>query len=558
MLLGAFAELATIGSIIPFLALLSAPAAAAHLPWPVDLLVRMVPNSVIAAALLFMAFALLAGVMRLLLLWVTQDFIYRLANDLTLETHRRILFQPYSFHIEHNTSSLLSSVEMVEVLVLDVLLPLMQTLISGFTAAVILAGLLYLDPATTVIATVVFSAIYILISATSGKRLAENSAILGTDYRERIRIVQESLGGIRDVIVDHSQAMHLSAFGRINARLASARATNSFMAAAPRYVVEALGMVIIAAIVVLVSRSAGGIGLALPLLGAFALGAQRLLPLIQTVYNGWSMAAGHRSVVDQVVEMLRLPIVAESEVDGALPLRRAITLEGVSFAYPGRPDAPALSDINLEIPKGAMIALIGRTGAGKSTLADLIMALLQPVSGRICIDGVALTPANAGAWQQNIAHVPQSIFLADTTIARNIALAFGNHSVDLPRIVKSAEQAQLHEFVETLPQGYDTIVGERGIRLSGGQRQRLGLARVIYKQSPVLVLDEATSALDYETEAAVIRALDQLRREGRTIIVIAHRRSTIGHCNLVARLGHGRLVEFGPLSDETGVQQHVS
>lgn len=561
MFVGAVAELGTIGSLIPFLALL-VHGTAGHLPWPVNALVPLghdaPAGAIVVTAIVFGVFAILSGLVRLELAWLTQHFVNRLGHELALETQRRILSQPYSFHILQNSSTLVTATDKAEILVFELVLPLMQSMTAGFIAFIIVLGLLYIDPVTTLVALAAFSAIYLLITAVTAKRLAENSDQVATAYEERLKVLQEGLGGIRDIIIDGAQSVHLRLFDRVNSRLGRARATTTFIAVAPRYIVEALGMVVIAAVAVFIAGRAGGIALILPVLGAFALGAQRLLPLVQTVYTGWSVAAGHRSIVGQVIEILRLPVPQAPSAIPQLPFHESISVEDVRFFYPSRPNAATLSAISLGIPKGAMVALTGRTGSGKSTLADLLMALLQPVEGKICIDGVPLTPANARAWQQNIAHVPQSIFLADTTIAKNIALAFGDEPLDLQRIVSAAKQAQLHEFVETLPQGYETIVGERGIRLSGGQRQRLGLARVIYKEAPVLVLDEATSALDYETEAAVIGALEQLRREGRTIIIIAHRRSTIRHCDLVARLEHGRLVEFGPLPDAVAAQQRLS
>jgi ATP-binding cassette subfamily B protein len=203
--------------------------------------------------------------------------------------------------------------------------------------------------------------------------------------------------------------------------------------------------------------------------------------------------------------------------------------------------------VTLDIPAGSAVALVGETGSGKSTLADLLMGLIDADEGSILIDGVPLSGKNRRRWQRSIAHVPQAIFVADASIAQNIALGRHEEPVDPARVVEAAEAAQLHDFVISLPEGYDTFVGERGIRLSGGQRQRLGIARAIYKQTPVLVLDEATSALDEETEAAVMEGIHGLGG-GRTLIVIAHRLSTIARCDRVFRLHEGRIVDSGPLT----------
>lgn len=563
MLLGAVAELGTIGSVVPFLAILAGQAPGGHLAWLTTALgslgVGAGAHNLIIAGLIFVTFVLLAGALRLELTWVMQNFTHRLAHDLTIETQRRILAQPYAFHIQRNSSLVVSSVDMVEILVLEVVLPLMQTLTAGLSALVIMAALIYMDPFTAIVGGVTFAMIYIAFSVASGKRLARNSAVLGESYERRVNIIQESIGGIRDTIIDNAQAMHLRFLEQVSSRLADARATTAFIALAPRYLIESIGIVTIAGLAAFVSLREGGLASALPFLGALGLGAQRLLPLLQNVYTGCSTAAGSRSSVSQVIALLRLPDrPPRSKSDsGEQPFRRQVRLEKVGFSYPSR-SLFALDDISLTIPFGSMLALVGETGSGKTTLADVLMGLLQPTEGRIIVDELPLEAANVDRWQHQIAHVPQSIFLADTTIAKNIALSLPDEAPDQDRIVDAARKAQLHEFIVSLPAGYDTRVGERGVRLSGGQRQRLGIARAIYKGAPVLVLDEATSALDEQTESSVITALDGLRREGCTIIIVAHRASTIRCCDLVARLSHGRLLEFGSLAEVAGVQEMLS
>jgi ATP-binding cassette subfamily B protein len=561
MALGALAELGTIGSVIPFLSLLSGQASGSlpSLASAFSSLGGLFGGDALAgAALVFGAMAVAAGLIRLELGWLTQHFVYCLGHEIALESQRRILLQPYSFHIGHNSSELVAVTAKAEILVFDLVLPLMQTIISASIAAVLIMGLLYIDPFTTLAASSAFVLIYLLVTAFISRRLAVNSQIVGSSYEQRIKVLQETLGGIRDVIIDNGEAERLKLFESVNARLGRARATTNFMATAPRFAVEALGMVVIAAMVVVVSRRSGGIAVALPLLGAFALGAQRLLPLVQTVYAGWSLATGHRSIVGQVIEILRLPLPPETKALSPLALRTAITVDNISFAYPGRPNTLAIANLSFDIPRGAMVALTGKSGSGKSTLADLLTALLEPNGGRICVDGTPLSSENARRWQRNIAHVSQSIFLADSSVAHNIALSLPHDLPDQDRIVDAAKKAQLHDFIVTLPSGYETHVGELGIRLSGGQRQRLGIARAIYKDAPVLVLDEATSALDELTEKAVIGALEELRSQGRTIIIIAHRRSTIRHCDPVVRLEDGRLVGCGTFEQIVREQENAA
>jgi ATP-binding cassette, subfamily B, bacterial PglK len=554
MLAGTVAELATIGAVIPFLALL------AKSPKESAIVSTFVPGAdpLLIATMVFMLFAILAGLVRIQLARSSRSLIFRLGHELTMEIQRRVLLQPFSFHVHRNTSTLLTALNKTETLVYDVLLPSMRAMTGGVTAICVTALLLFVAPLTTLAVAAALALTYALISATSRARLSANSAIVETSYDARLQVVQESLGGIRDVIIDDSQSMYLREFGAIDSRLAAARATTQFIGIAPRYLIEMVGMIVIAAIALVSADRAGGIAAALPILGALALGAQRLLPLVQEVYSGWSTLEGQRSIFGQIIALLRLPVSPIPAAPVApLSLRREITIDKVSFSYPTRGRA-ALDQVTLNIARGSMLALVGPTGSGKSTLLDVFMGLLEPDDGRILIDDVRLEPATERQWHRSIAHVPQSIFLADSTIARNIALSLPDSPADNDRIVECARKAQLHDFVMSLPAGYETYVGERGVRLSGGQRQRLGIARAIYKDAPILVLDEASSALDDVTEAAVMSSLDELRREGRTIVIVAHRLSTIRHCDLVARLDHGRLVQVGEFDEVLGAKDRLS
>lgn len=257
-----------------------------------------------------------------------------------------------------------------------------------------------------------------------------------------------------------------------------------------------------------------------------------------------------------IVEILRLPDAPQFSIpiDGRrLSFSHEITLENVCFSYPGS-SRPALRDVSLVIPRGARFGVCGKTGSGKSTLMDIVLGLLSPDAGRMLIDGVELTDANRSAWQAQITHVPQLIYLADASIAENIAFGVPQEQIDRARVVMAVEQAELTEVIDNLPRGYDTFVGERGIRLSGGQRQRIGIARALYKKASVLVFDEATSALDNHTEEAVMEAIGRLDRE-LTVLVIAHRLTTLEGCDLLFEMSEGRLRRMLP--NETSRHQQL-
>lgn len=556
MLAGALAELVAIASVVPFLSLLAGDGQP-PLRWLTGLFEAVGADThgerLIAASLLFMAAALLAGAVRLQLAWSTQNFVLVLGHELAVEIQRRTLAQPYSYHVARNSSEIIASLEKVQLLASGVLLQLMRAVTAAFIALFIIAALVRIDPFTAAVAALAFGAIYGLVSLFTRRRLARNSADMGSAYEQRVQTIQESLGGIRDVIIDDSQAIYLDEFRKTDLRLTQARAMTAFIGSAPRFVIEAVGMVIVAALALAISGREGSLAQALPILGAVALGAQRLLPLIQQLYSAWANFAGNRSITGQVLDLLALPVEEHTPPGDAKPLglRKQIAFDQVSFTYPGRAK-PALEAISLTIERGSRVAIVGQTGSGKSTLADLLMGLLEPTTGAIAIDGVPLTSANRRSWQRGIAHVPQAIFLADASIARNIAFGVPAADIDMERVVRAAESAQLGELIASLPDGFETSAGERGVRLSGGQRQRLGIARAIYKDAPVLVLDEATSALDQDTETAVTRALDELGGDERTVIIIAHRQSTVEHCDLVARLEDGRIAETGTPAEVFG------
>jgi ABC-type multidrug transport system fused ATPase/permease subunit len=537
MLAAALAEVVTIGAVFPLLTLLTRPESSAGLPW----LAGLAPRDPAAAAALLAVAAVAAGALRLRLSLTTQRFAYGLGHDISVEIQSRVLSQPYSWHVAHASREILASLEKAQLIASGVAVQAVQAMTGAVIALFIVAALMSIDPVAAAVAAALLGLVYAAVSRAAHRRLARHSQIVSSAFGERIGIVQESLGGIRDVIIDEAQPLYLDAFRRIDGQLSRARAAAGFIATAPRFAVEAAGIALVALAALLLSRGEGGFAAALPVLGALALGAQRLLPLVQQVYQGWSSIKANRRVTEDVIELLRLPVEDLGDDIAPLPLEQEIRLEGVGLSYPGRSE-PALSGIDLVIDRGARVAIIGETGSGKSTLADLLMGLLEPSIGRISVDGAPLDRARRRAWRRSIAHVPQSIFLADGSIERNIAFGSEPDAIDRERVVAAAQRARIADFIASLPQGYDTQVGERGVRLSGGQRQRVGIARAIYKNAPVLVLDEATSALDDATEAAVLASLNALAAAGDlTLIVIAHRQSTIAACDFAVRLENGRL-----------------
>jgi ABC-type multidrug transport system fused ATPase/permease subunit len=314
--------------------------------------------------------------------------------------------------------------------------------------------------------------------------------------------------------------------------------------ASPRYGVEALGMVFIAGLGYMLAATSGsvnGVASAIPVLGAMALGAQRLLPVVQQIYYAYIGIKGNQSSTQDALDLLDQPMPEHAYVQPTKPMAfcAEINLKDLGFRYNSR--APwVFRHLNLQIPKGSRVGFIGVTGSGKSTLLDVVMGLLPPTEGALLIDNNAVIPKNTRAWQAHISHVPQAIYLSDTSITENIAFGVPAELIDLSRVKRAAQQAQIAQTIEGWSDGYRTLVGERGVRLSGGQRQRIGIARALYKKANVIIFDEATSALDSETEAAVMQALETLKRDV-TIFIIAHRLSTLKGCDRIVKLDGGNI-----------------
>ncbi|MFM7647887.1 MAG: ATP-binding cassette domain-containing protein, partial [Cyanobium sp.] len=434
-------------------------------------------------------------------------------------------------------------------------------LCSGGLVGLALAGvLLVLNPRVTLVMAAVLAGGYGLLLLLSRRRLQRLGAATRADEAERIRCLQEGLGSIRDVILDGSQATYSRIYGQADRRLRRHRGQGEVIALAPRYVMEGVGLALIALASLQLTASRTGVLGALPLLGALALGAQRLLPTLQLIYANWTGLRLHQPALHSVLAYLDQPIpdprpeptqplpAPPSQAtppqntappqSAALPFHAALQLRDASYRYgPGQPWV--LRHAELTIRPGERVGIVGRTGSGKSTLVDLLMGLLEPTAGELLVDGEPLRGERLRRWRSGIAHVPQSVFLLDGTIAENIAFGLPARQIDWPRLELAAERALLADVLNTLPQGLHTPVGERGVRLSGGQRQRIGLARALYRQAAVLVLDEATSALDTATEAQVLASIAALGAQ-ITVLMIAHRASSLVGCQRLIRIAHGQ------------------
>lgn len=550
MLLSALAEVSSLGLILPFIGVLAAPDTVMAYPI-VENVARMWgitsgEQLVLPLTIAFGLAALVAGTIRLILVRVSTRVTFASGSDLSIEIYRRTLYQPYDVHVARSSSEMISGItNKVGHTVLGVMLPCITLVTSTVLLTAIMAALIAIDPFVAVVATFGFGGSYFIFSRFARRRLQRNGLRIAHEHTQVVKALQEGLGGIRDVLLDGTQPLFCDVYRKADQPLRTAQGDNVYVGQYPRFAMEAVGMVLIAALAYGLSIQAGGLVAALPALGALALGAQRLLPALQQGYTSWASITGSQASLADTVNLLDQPLPDEFHrpTSTPLPFVNSIRFEDVSFRYAD--SGPwVLDGFNLTIKKGSRVGFVGATGGGKSTLLDLLMGLLVPVKGEIQIDGEALIGGRVRAWQRTIAHVPQSIFLADKTLAENIAFGIPRGEIDESRLRQAAQQAQIADFIESDPQGYDAMVGERGIRLSGGQRQRIGIARALYKKAAVLVLDEATSALDNATERSVMSAIDGLNRD-LTILIIAHRLSTVKNCDMIVEMANGQAVAQG-------------
>jgi ABC-type multidrug transport system fused ATPase/permease subunit len=554
MVFASFAEMISIGAVLPFLAVLTSPErvfehrASQSI---IHILGLTQPNQLLLAlTIAFGLAAIFAGSMRLILLWASTRLSFATGSDLSISIYRRTLYQPYAVHVARNSSEIINGISgKANAIIYSTILPILTLASSSVMLVAILLALLSIDPLIALVAFGGFGILYTLITSITRARKILNSSYIARESTQVIKSLQEGLGGIRDVLIDGTQKTYCQIYHNADLRLRRAQGDNQYISQAPRYLMEALGMILIAMLAYALAQQSDGIAQAIPILGAFSLGAQRLLPVMQQAYFAWSSIQGGQASLQDALELLeqRLPDYANQPSAHPLPFQYHIKLRQLSFSY--NQQAPSVfNNLNLTITKGSRVGFIGASGSGKSTLLDILMGLLQVTEGSLEIDGQVIFPGNNRAWQAHIAHVPQAIFLADSTVEENIAFGVPRNQIDPIRVRQAALQAQIADSIEGWPEQYQTFVGERGVRLSGGQRQRIGIARALYKQADVIIFDEATSALDNETEREVMHALESLSKD-LTLLIIAHRLTTLKNCTQIVELGNGTILRNGSYHD---------
>lgn len=543
MILASLAEAISIGVVVPYLGLLVSPQKVFEIKQLKYFFsyfqITSVVDLIFTLTLVLIMATIFSGGLRLFLLWVVTKFSYNTGADLSNNIFRRTIYQSYEVHCNRNSSEIINGIyNKVNgvISIINMTLVFIGSCIMLATAFILLS---ILSPIAAISISSIFGITYFTLAKFTKKILKNNSESVSIESSRLIKCLQETLGGIRDVLLSGTQEFYCDIYRRADFSLRKAASGTYFISAGPRYIVETLGVTMFILLAYFLSLDEGGILGAIPLLGALALGMQRFIPILQQGYAAWTQMKGSQKSLEDVLGLLDqpLPYVAENTLKGKTSFKKSISFKDVNFFYDGTSTC-ILRDVNICIEKGDRIAIMGRTGSGKTTFLDILMGLVRPTSGVLAVDEVDIDHINCDAWQELIAHVPQNIFLIDATIEENIAFGVPKDKIDFELVKRAAKAAQISESIEQWPKKYNTLVGERGVRLSGGQRQRIGIARALYQAAEIIVFDEATSALDYDTEAAVMASIDGLE-QNLTIIMVTHRLSSIVKCNKVIKIENG-------------------
>jgi len=548
MMIGMVLETMGIGLVVPALTLVTESDIVSQYP-VMQPLVNILGNPtherlVVYGLLALVSIYAIKALFLVLLTWVQMKFVFGVQANLSQKLFESYLKQPYTFHLQRNSAQLIRNVVTETNLFTHTGL---KSVMIFITEVLVLLGvsilLVFVEPiGTLIVVSVLGLAMWVFYMYTRGYLLRWGEA---RQHHEgmRIQYLQEGLGGSKEVKLLGQEDNFISQYQVHNSGSARVGQYKSVMQVLPRIWLELLavfGLVILVLAMIWQGKSLGAV---LPTLGLFAAAAFRLIPSANRII---SAVQGVRFAVP-VVETL---FTEYQQIDKNTQLHRktklqfdnSICIENLSYTYPDT-NSPALSGVDVVIESGESVGLIGGSGAGKSTLVDIILGLLSPTSGAVKVDGVDIKN-NTRGWQDQIGYVPQSIFLTDDSLRRNIAFGIPSGLINEDAIKRAISAAQLEEFVAKLPEGLDTIVGERGVRISGGQRQRIGIARALYNDPKILVLDEATSSLDMETERGVMDAVNALHGD-KTLIIVAHRLTTVEHCDRLYRLDLGRVIGEG-------------
>ena len=560
----ALLETASVASIMPFLAVLGSPEMIKSNKLLNSLFgqlgifgVRTTDSFILILGVGAFALILVSAIYRTLTQYYMNMFIEMLRHSIGMRLLNRYLQQPYCFFLTRHSGDMSKAIlSEVDELVLHVYRPVFNMAAYSLVLIVMSVLLVLINPWVALLTAGLLGLLNALFFILLRKKIALIGENIVDANKERFISASEIFGGIKDIKLMGSEEAYLSRFNKPSVHFAAGHATHQTLNQVPYYLIEAIAIGGMLLVSIMLLNNAGGmhnnaLGEILPTLGLYAFAAYRLKPAVTNIFQGFTGLRFGRATVETVYgEMFsnNKPQLFLQDSTAQINPRHTIALEDLTYHYPGT-SKEALKALNLIIPVGSTVGLVGTSGAGKTTLVDIVLGLLRPSQGSIVVDGMPITDINLRDWQRSLGYVSQEIFLTDTTIIENIALAVPTNDINLDQVVKCARMAQLDEFiVNELPAQYATRIGERGVRLSGGQRQRIGIARALYHNPSILIFDEATSALDNLTEKAVMDSIEALAHH-KTIFLIAHRLSTVKNCDQIVLLDKGEIKAKGTFEE---------
>jgi ABC-type multidrug transport system fused ATPase/permease subunit len=540
MIVSSFIEILSIGAVIPFLAIISSPEILFSKPIFNNAIIFLGLNDkndlILFFSIFFCSAVLISCFFRLYLLKFTTKLAFLIGTDLSFLAYKKTLHQPFLFHVSRNSSEIIDTISnKTTTVIYSWITPALVIVSSIIMLLAAIIALILIQPIIAISTCLLCILFYVLVIKFTHKKLTDNGRVISVESSNVIKILQEGLGGIRDVLLDNNQAFYSAMYSAADTSLRKSQANNQFISQSPRYILETLGIIFITLFSLILIKKNGVEG-AISFLGAFALAAQRLLPVVQQLFNAWATIRGSHQSVREAVSLLDQTIPKKNKLskNKKLVFNNEIRLKNISYIYPNA-KIYTLNNFSLRIKKGQIVGITGKSGKGKSTILDILMGLLIPQKGQMLVDGKVVTKDEYFLWQQNISHVPQSIYLADISIKENIAFGIPANEIDMDRVKWAAKQANLSNTINRFGDKYNTQIGERGARLSGGQRQRIGIARAFYKNASVIIFDEATNALDTKTEDFVMNSIYNLSKSA-TVIIVAHRLSILKKCDFIVNL----------------------
>lgn len=493
---------------------------------------------------------LFSGILRISSQFLINKFIELRRHSLEMRILNIYLKEDYEFFVLNHSQNLSKTIlSEVDQFITQVLRPTLNLVAYGFILIILIIALLYFNPLLAVLSFCFLGGISFLLTSIMKKLSLRIGAIRTKENEKRYFYSGEIFNAIKEIKFSNTQSYYFNRFNDSSLKFSGSQFKYMFYLQIPNIVIETslFSGMLIASLIFFYSQnkfSNDFLGEILPTIGFFGLAVLRLKPATIAVYNGIISLTYSKNLIDSIRKALSLENKNNVSTNDIIEFTKSIDLKDISFKYKGT-DNFVLSNINLSIKKGISIGIIGPSGSGKSTLLDILMGLLIPTSGKILVDNKILTLDNISSWQSKIGYVPQLVHLIDDTIIKNIAFGISESEINLNRVIQCCEIVQLSKFIsDSMPKGYMSVVGERGVQLSGGQKQRIGIARALYHNPEIIIFDEASSALDGETEAAVMSAIDELSKS-KTLIVVAHRLSTVKNCNVIIDLEYGRVKAIG-------------